>query len=237
VGITQWLLASLVVVLGAVIQGVSGVGGGFIMVPLLALIDLRLLPGALIFSSLSISGLMAWSGRRDIQHRETNIVLLSIIPGAALGSWLLSIIQSDQLGVLFGTMILVGVIVTALGVRLKPNMFNSVIAGSMAGAMGASSGIGAPIIALLYQHRSGPELRATLAYMYTIASTIILLALAAFDQFGAAELWLGLLLMPGMLTGLWISRLFTGRVDRGSSRIVVLVVATISALSLIISSI
>jgi uncharacterized membrane protein YfcA len=237
VGITEWLLASLVVVLGAVIQGVSGVGGGFIMVPLLALIDIRLLPGALIFSSLSISGLMAWSGRVDIQHRETNIVLLAIVPGAALGSWLLSIIHTEQLGIFFGTMILLGVIVTARGVRLRPNMFNSVIAGSIAGAMGASSGIGAPIIALLYQHRSGPELRATLAYMYTIASTSILLALAAFGQFGMDELWLGLLLVPGMLAGLWISRLFTASVDRGSTRVVVLVIATISALSLIISSI
>ena len=236
-GITEWLLASLVVVLGAVIQGVSGVGGGFIMVPLLAFIDLRLLPGALIFSSLSISGLMTWFGRGDIRHSETSIMLIAIVPGAALGSWLLSVIQSEQLGLFFGAMILLGVLVTAFGVRLQPNLLNSVIAGSIAGAMGASSGIGAPIIALLYQHRSGPELRATLAYMYTIASLCILLVLAAFNQFGIAEIRLGLLLVPGMLAGLLISKRITGGVDRGSTRVVVLVIATISALSLIVSRI
>ena len=42
---TDLLLAVLVVVLGSIIQGVSGVGGGFIMVPLLAMINMKYLPG------------------------------------------------------------------------------------------------------------------------------------------------------------------------------------------------
>ncbi len=235
-GIGEWLLASLVVVLGALVQGVSGVGGGFIMVPLLAMIDLRLLPGALIFASLSISGLMAWFERSHIKYRDTNIVLAAIMPGAALGAWLLSIVRTDQLGILFGTMILLGVLITALGVRLQPNMLNGTIAGFGAGTMGAASGIGAPVVALLYQHRSGPELRATLAYLYTVASTMILLALAYFGEFAAVEIELGAMLVPGFMLGLFVSRRLTTRVDRGGSRVVVLVVATISALSLIISS-
>jgi uncharacterized membrane protein YfcA len=236
VGLIDWLLASLVIALGALVQGLSGVGGGFLMVPLLALIDLRLLPGALIFASLSISGMMAWIERSHISYRETYLVLIAILPGAAVGAWLLSAIRTEQLGIFFGAMILFGVAITALGVRLKPNFVNSAIAGSLAGAMGAASGIGAPVLALLYQHRSGPELRATLAFMYTIASLTILVALGAFGQFGLLQMGLGLLLMPGFLTGLYISRQFTRDIDRGKSRLVVLVVAAISALSLIIAS-
>ena len=235
-GISEWLLATLVVILGAGVQGISGVGGGFIMVPLLAMIDLRLLPGSLIFASLSISGLMAWFEHSHIKFRDTNIVLIAIAPGAALGAWLLSIVTTDQLGLLFGAMILIGVLITALGVRLQPNILNGTIAGCAAGAMGAASGIGAPIVALLYQHRSGPELRATLAYLYTVASTLILLALAFFGEFGLEEIRLGVLLMPGFMIGLFLSRRLTTRVDHGGTRAVVLVVATISALSLIVSN-
>ena len=230
------MLATVAVVLGAVVQGASGIGGGFIMVPLLAMIDIRLLPGALIFSSLSISGLMAWTDHREILYRETNIVLLAVIPGAALGAWLLSIVSGDFLGVLFGVMILLGVLITALGAQLKLNVFNSIIAGGVAGTMGAASGFGAPVVALLYQHCSGPELRGTLAYLYTIASIFILLALAWFNQFGVEQMQLGLSLVPGMLLGLFISKRLTKRIDRGNTRLVVLVVAAISALSLIISS-
>jgi uncharacterized membrane protein YfcA len=234
--LADWLLASLVIIFGAVVQGLSGVGSGFIMVPLLALIDLRLLPGALIFGSLSISGSMAWIERSHINVRETYLVLLAIVPGSVIGSWLLSVIRAEQLGIFFGIMILLGVAISVVGVRLSPGPWHSAIAGTVAGAMGAASGIGAPVVALLYQHRSGPELRATLAFLYTIASTIILIALAAFGQFGLTQLGLGLLLFPGYLTGLYISRQFTAQVDHGNARIVVLVVAVVSALSLIAAS-
>ncbi|MEC9375198.1 MAG: sulfite exporter TauE/SafE family protein [Pseudomonadota bacterium] len=235
--IIDWIIASIIVFLGAFIQGVSGVGGGFIMVPLLAFIDLRFLPGALIFSSLSISLIMAWLGRKEIKYRETNVVLISIIPGAAVGAWLLSIIQNEKLGLFFGVMILLGVLISSLGVRLKPNFFNSVISGSIAGAMGASSGIGAPIIALLFQNYSGPELRATLAYLYTIAGSLILVVLSGFNQFGIFQMQLGVFLVPGMLIGLFVSRRLTSAIDRGKTRILVLIFAAIPAISLIITSI
>ena len=73
------LLAVLAVVFGSIIQGVSGVGGGFIMVPLLAMIDIAYLPGPLIFGSLSISGLMAWRERDHIDYRATGFILIATL--------------------------------------------------------------------------------------------------------------------------------------------------------------
>ena len=236
VGVDELLLATLVVASGGLIQGISGVGSGFIMVPLLAIIDFRFLPGALIFGSLSISGLMAWLDRSHIQFKDTPIVLIAIVPGALVGSWLLSIVATDQLGLFFGAMILLAVVITAFGVRLLPNLLNSSVAGFVAGTMGASSGIGAPIIALLYQHQAGPALRSTLAYLYTIASTLIVFALAVFGQFSLEQVALGCMLFPGFLLGFFLSRNFVLRVDQGLTRVIVLVVASISALSLIVSS-
>lgn len=47
------IAAILAVILGSVIQAISGVGGGFIIVPLLAWIDLSLVPGPVVFGSIA----------------------------------------------------------------------------------------------------------------------------------------------------------------------------------------
>ena len=151
------MLATLAVALGSVIQGISGVGGGFIMVPLLAMIDVGLLPGPFIFATLSLSTLMAWRERRYIDFDNTGWLLAAIVPGALLGGWLLTLISIDQLGLVFGSMVLLAVVISASGVHLPLNRTTAACSGLAAGAMGAASAIGAPVIALLYQNESGPR--------------------------------------------------------------------------------
>jgi len=234
---TDLLLAVLVVVLGSIIQGVSGVGGGFIMVPLLAMINMKYLPGPLIFGSLSISGLMAWRERAHIDFRATHFTLLAIIPGATLGAWLLSRVAPDRLGIVFGSMILFAVIISALGVHFPLTRITATISGFFAGMMGASSGIGAPVIAVLYQRESGPMLRSTLAYVYTIASVLIVLALVIFGKFSLSEAQSGLLLVPGFMLGYICSRPLALHFDHGATRYIVLGVSASAAAVLLISSI
>lgn len=231
------LLAVLAVALGSIIQGVSGVGGGFIMVPLLAMINMKYLPGPLIFGSLSISGLMAWRERKYIDFRATNFILLAIVPGAALGAWLVSQVAPDRLGIVFGTMILIAVVVSALGVHFPLNRITATVAGFFAGTMGASSGIGAPVIAVLYQRESGPMVRSTLAYVYTVASVLIVLALLIFGSFGLAEAQSGLLLVPGFMFGYLCSRPLALHFDHGATRYIVLGVSASAAAVLLARSI
>jgi uncharacterized membrane protein YfcA len=229
-------LAVMAVALGSIIQGVSGVGGGFIMVPLLAMINMKYLPGPLIFGSLSISGLMAWRERAHIDFRATHLILLAIIPGALAGAWLVSRIDADHLGIVFGSMILFAVFISALGVHFPLNRITATVSGFVAGTMGASSGIGAPVIAVLYQREAGPMVRSTLAYVYTIASVLIVLALAVFGRFALAEAQSGLLLVPGFMFGYLCSRPLALHFDRGATRYIVLGVSAAAAAVLLISS-
>lgn len=233
---SELLLAVIAVTLASVVQGVSGVGGGFIAVPLLAMIDVRLLPGPLIFGSLAISGVMAWHERAAIDYHNVGPILLATLPGAAVGAWLLTGLDPDRLGLAFGSVILLAAAVTVSGVRLPLNRFSGALAGAAAGAMAAVSGMGAPMLAILYQHESGPRVRATLALLYTGATVLILIALASFDRFGLGEAVAGLLLVPGYLVGYALSRLLTARVDRGATRVVVLAVSVAAAVALIIDS-
>jgi uncharacterized membrane protein YfcA len=218
------------------VQGVSGVGGGFIMVPLLAMINLSFLPGPLIFGSLSISGVMAWRERSHIDYRNTGFILAAIIPGSIIGAWLLAAIPPDRLGPLFGGVILFAVLISLCGIHFPLNRVNSVGSGLLAGAMGASTGIGAPVIAILYQRVSGPMVRSTLAFVYTIASVFIVITLVLFGHFALAEAGYGLLLVPGFMLGYLCSRPLALYFDHGATRYIVLGVSAVAATSLIISS-
>ena len=122
------------------------------------------------------------------------------------------------------------------GIRFRRTRTSSLIAGAMSGAMGTSSGIGAPLLALLYQQEAGPRIRATLAVLYTGASILILIVLIGFGQFAVADARSGAFLMPGLLVGYWIASRFTLQVDRGGTRIAVLGVSSVAAVALIARS-
>jgi len=230
------LLAAVIIAIAAVVQRVSGVGGGFIAVPLLAMIDITYVPGAFIFATLVLSTPMAWQERQAIDYHNVPAVLVAFIPGAVAGAWSLSIISPDRLGLVFGSVILLAVLITASGVHAPLNRKTGTVAGLVAGVMGGSSGIGAPVLALLYHRQSAPTLRATLALLYTCCSLLILIALGFFGGFGRNEFVTGLWLMPGFVVGYVLGSMLVRRPVDTNIRPLVLVVSALAAVALIIKS-
>jgi uncharacterized membrane protein YfcA len=102
--------------------------------------------------------------------------------------------------------------------------------------MGALSGIGAPILGLIYQYEEPRVIRATLAFIFTLSSVAILTCLHFAGRFGAHEAWLGVWLVPGYVLGFVMAPPLARALDRGSSRYAVLVISTLSALMLIARS-
>lgn len=221
---------------GAVVQGISGVGGGFITVPFLAMISVNLIPGPVVVGSMSIAGLMAWREREHIDVKNIGWISAGTIVGAVLGAWFLSGVAKEQLGLLFGGMILAAVLITFLGLHVPANKLNSALSGLGVGVMGATASIAAPILAVLYQRESGPRIRSTLAVIYLVCSSLIAGALAVFGRLGASELGYALLLVPGYIIGYVLSQRATKYFDQGTTRYVVLGVSTTAALSLVYRS-
>lgn len=231
--LTEFAAATATVVLGSLVQVTTGVGAGFIMVPLLALIDLSLVPAPLIFGSMSLSIMMAVRERAAIDWVHIPLIMVGMLPGAILGAWLISRVPLEQLGIVFGIVILTAVLVTAYGKTLPLSRYSALAAGSFAGITSASAGIGAPILALLYQHETGSRLRSTLALLYTTASALVLLVLAGFNRFGSDEVIAGAHLIPGFLVGYAVARRLAARLNDGLTRIGVLVVSALAAVALI----
>ncbi|MDP2326371.1 MAG: sulfite exporter TauE/SafE family protein [Gammaproteobacteria bacterium] len=229
-------MATGVIIVGAVLQAATGMGTGILIVPLLALINLDLVPGPTVMASVALSLPMAWSGRRHISYGELKPLMSGLLVGCAVGALGLASIPAERVGIAFAAAILVTVTITSLGVRLPFNHRSLVSVGVIAGVMGATSGVGAPPIALLYQHRTGPELRPTLAFVYTASSAIILVFLMAVGRFWTHETGLALWLVPGYVLGYLLATPLAGILDRGYSRVAVLALSTVSAVILLFRS-
>ena len=72
---SAFIASVLVITLGSVLQTSTGLGAGLVVVPLLALISFELLPGPIIFASMSLSSLMTYAGRHHIKRAHLDKVL------------------------------------------------------------------------------------------------------------------------------------------------------------------
>jgi uncharacterized protein len=226
-----------IITLGSVLQASTGLGAGLVTVPLLALVSLELIPGPLIFASLALSSLMAWRGRASISFLNVKTLTAGLVAGTALGTLSISAVPLDRAGLLFGALVLLAVAITAAGIRVRFTQPNLLAAGALSGFMGVTASIGAPVLAILYQHAEGRTLRATLAFLYFVSSIMMVAFLHLGGRFDLKELQLGVCLIPGFLIGYFLAAPIARVLDKGYSRIAVLVISTVSAILLIARSI
>lgn len=234
--LSTFIASTLAIIAGSVIQVVTGVGGGFIAVPVLAWLDLSLVPAPLVFASLSLSGTMMIREWQAIDWLHIPAILIGLIPGALAGAWVLAVIPPDRLGIIFGGVLMLGIVLTVAGRKLPLTHVSGALTGALCGAMGASTGMGAPPLALLYQHQSGATIRATLATLYTGASLLVLIILFGFGKFGPPEMFTGLYLIPGFVIGFLLARRRLFQFGDRHARVAVLVVSGVSAIALIYRS-
>jgi uncharacterized membrane protein YfcA len=233
---THIAAANAAVMLGAILQASTGLGAGLIIVPLLALVSLVFVPGPVVLASMALSTLMAYQGRKEIDRRGLPPLLSFLFVGIALGALSISAIPVQRAGIAFGVLVLIAVAVSVLMPRLPRNIPVASGAGVMSGFMGAISGIGSPILALIYQHEPPRVLRATLGFIFTLSSIAILVCLHFAGRFGWAEAWLGLALVPGYLLGFFVAPPIARVMDRSNSRFFVLFISSLSAVVLIVRS-
>jgi hypothetical protein len=234
--LANFVAAAGIITLGSILQASTGLGSGLITVPLLALISLEFIPGPLIFASLALSSLMAWRGRSSINFLNVKTLTVGLIAGTAVGTLGISAVPLDRAGILFGLLVLLAVAITAGGMKIRLNRGNLLGAGALSGFMGVTASIGAPVLAILYQHEESKTLRATLAFLYFISSVLMVAFLHLGGRFELKELQLGLCLIPGFLIGYFLAAPIAKILDRGYSRIAVLIISTVSAIVLIARS-
>jgi hypothetical protein len=227
------LVITLVVATGACIQSAVGFGLGLLAAPVLALYDTDLVPGPLLFVMVPLTVLVARRERSALDFHGLRWAFVGRVPGTIAGSLAVASLPEGGLAVLFGSLVLVAVALSVAGWTLHPTTGTLVTAGAASGFMGTATSIGGPPMALVYQRRSGPELRATLAAYFVVGATFSVAALAVVGEFGGRDVRLGLVLLPGMLAGYALSGRAAKVLDRGYTRAAVLGFAALSSVVLI----
>lgn len=227
--------ATLIVAVGAAIQGVMGFGLGLIGAPLLALFEPDLVPGPLLFSVLPLTILVAMRERGALDFRGVRWALVGRVPGTVAGSLAVAALPNGPLAIMLGVIVIVAVVMSVKGWHVRPTTATLVTAGATSGFMGTATSIGGPPMAIVYQRHTGPQLRASLALYFVLGGVFSLLMLTVAGEFRGAELRAGLVLLPGVLLGFAASARLARVLDRGHTRSAVLGFSAAAATALILT--
>lgn len=232
----EWLVASAVVFVGAIVQGSLGFGVALLAAPLLFLIDPALVPGSMIVAGLGVAFLVYGRDHSAVDHGEVALVLPGIAIGVVIAGVVLRQVSRDVLGLLFGTLVLLAV---ALSVRRPPTPGRQLLfwAGGLAGFMGTATSIGGPPLALAFQDRRGTRLRGTLAACFAVIGLLSLVALAWAGHLDAAQVLAGLSLLPGIALGVRVSTHVARYLDRHWLRAAVLAVSGLAGVVAIVRAV
>lgn len=220
--------------IAAFMQGAIGIGFALIVAPVMGLLRPDLLPVALLVLMLPLNLYVALREREAIDWRGSAWIGLGRLPGTFLGLWILVVMSTNGLNQLIGASTVLAVLAALFAPVFRPRAGACVSVGLITGVTETATGVGGPPLALLYQHRPGPELRSTIACCFLVGELISLVILASAGKVGMEQLRWALYLLPPLLVGSVASRVMHQRLDARRLRQGVLLFALVSGVALMI---
>jgi uncharacterized membrane protein YfcA len=230
------VLALITVLVASVVQTSSGIGFGMVAAPILILIDTQLVPGPILLLSLIVSAMAAFRERHAIDYRGLMIALGGRIPGTILAGLTITIIPVDTFGLVFGILVLLAVILSVVARKVTPTPKVLLPAGFVSGYMGTLTSIGAPPMALAYQHGSAATIRSTMAIYFVIGAAFSIATLAWYGRFGRAEIMASVVFVPPLFIGFWLSNFVVRRLQGERVRQIILALCGVASMILIVKS-
>ena len=235
-GLIPLALALLTVFVASVVQTSSGIGLGMVAAPILFLIDPLLVPGPILLLSILVSLLAAMRERHAIDFRGLAVALGGRIPGTVLAGLTISLVPMSTFGLIFGLLVLLAVALSIVARKVSPTPGVLLPAGFVSGYMGTITSIGAPPMALAYQHGSPATIRSTMAVYFVVGAGFSIATLAWFERFGQDEISASLVFIPPLLAGFWMSNHVVRRLNSRRVRQILLTLCTIASIILIARS-
>ena len=228
-GFETYALAALVIFIAAVTQSAFGMGFGQVAAPFLLLIDPSLVPVTILFMRMTVAILSAYRGRHDIIYKELGTALTGRIVGIFIGAEVMVlIVASPKFLIVFGSLILFAVGISLITKRFDPSPLSLIIAGIISGFMGTITSVGAPPMGLVYQNRTGPNVRATLNAFFGVGTIAALIVLGFYGLVERQHFFLAATLFPSLILGTWSARFVFRYVDN-KFRPLVLAICSMSA--------
>lgn len=224
-----WLLAVCVIAVGSFFQGIIGYGVALFSAPLLLLIDPVFVPAPLIIIGGFLPLMLLGKYHKAVEWRDMSVAWPAALLGV-FGAWLVaSWLTQSVWNLLFSGIILLAVAVSLLH-SFRPPTYKGIGAGAFGSAlMGTITGVGGPPLGLAYQNASAQRVVGSLSAIFVPTSLMSLTALWLLDRFQVSDIALALSLLPGILTGLWLSRLAGKRIPMTSYKWLMLGIASLAS--------
>ena len=233
----DWMLVTVVMFVGAGIQGGVGFGMNLIAAPILLLIDPRLVPGPAVLAAAVITLLTAIRDHRGLSLGDVKWAFVGRLPGTGLAIVVLLAVTGSGLSLTLAAIVLAAVAISASGVNIRVRPASLLAAGAASGFMGTISSIGGPPMAVLYAGEEGVKLRGTLAGFFFLGTFVTIAALVIAGRFGWTEIVLAAGLVPGIVAGFSLSAQLARRLDAGHTRAAVLAVSSLAAVSVVLTEV
>lgn len=228
------VLLAAAVLIGALVQGVVGLGLGLVGAPAITLLAPELMPGTILFLACVLPFFTLAREWSATDWWGLRWAFIGRIPATAVGAWAVSVVSDRTLAIMVGAVVLAAVVLTVRTVRLPMRPSVLVGAGVISGVTGTATSIGGPPLALVYQRALGAQVRATLAMYFVVGAAASLAGLAVAGDLTVDQGWAALWLAVPMVIGFGLSGPVRRRVDGGGLRAGVLVVCAMSAVALLL---
>ena len=223
--------AFVAVLVGAVVQGSVRFGLALVVVPVLTLVQPEALPAVVLLLAMPTAGFIVAREWRFVDVRGLVWILSGRLVGTLGGVGLLALVPAGFLSVLFGGLVLAAMLASRWSSKIPLRNRTRLAGGVASGVMGTAGGIGGPPLALVYQDRSGPEIRSTLAVAFLVGTGISLATLFFVGKLEWEHVLLALQVLPGLFLALFSTRWIAPLLDRWWLRPAVLLFAAVSGLA------
>jgi uncharacterized protein len=228
------VIISLAVAIGAVIQGSIGFGYALVAVPALVLLLPWSVPVTPLLLALPMTVLMSAREWHSIDFGGFFLITAGRLLGTVAGVALLVFVPGGSLSTLTGILILAAALASFLKPSFEVRNGTRLTGGIASGIVGTVAALGGTPLALVYQDRSGPELRSTLSISFVVGIAMSLIGLGLAGKVEERHLVLALELMPGLLIGLWASRWVVKRLNERWLRPAVLIFAAVAGVVIVL---
>ncbi len=230
----SYLWMGAMVLAGAAMQGVGGLGYAMFCAPLSAIFFPELTPGPLLAVGAPLA-LLAYLRERDALNGRVAIATLTgRVLGTIAATGLLLCFSASALSILFALLILIAVLMSTVGWRIQPTATNLSIAGVASGIMGTITAAGGPPFAIAMQHLPPPTMRSTLGVVFFVGTIISLIALTWVGKMGQLQWLYVIALTPWMLVGFGLSTYLGQHISKDTIRHWLLGTAFVSALFILV---
>jgi uncharacterized membrane protein YfcA len=224
--VAQVLLLVALSLVGAFVQGATGLGYGLVVTPALVAV---LEPRQAIFAALASAFVLNWlmlvgAGRPHVRGDGVPTVLLWALPGFVAGAVIIGSISKSHLQVAVGVAVIIAVLARAWhpGV-LPPGPRRSAaraVAGLTAGLLTTTVSASGPPLALWMDAEGATprEFRDTLNVLFAICNFVGMAVLAFSELPHRRTVAVTLILLPGLVTGLVIGRRVAPRLMPATAR-------------------